>query len=324
MVAKDRNLLVTGNTISTNGINNLVGQLSYGIYGGALYSAVVANNLVVNETYNDIMAIGRTNNVVTVQTASAVNYQVGWQVQVNGTPSAGFDGTFPVTQFIDGRTFTYSQTGPDLPVQHYQAGLAGLGQTLSVGGGFDQNIGIGSQDCNNSEIRSNTVRYNDYGNVTFVQFLPGQPYFNCLVVSDQNTMGVPSTLFSSANRDFYPISQTGTSTVTPLKPTAGGLVATVPSIENVGLACTTPAAPGATCTVTVVHNFGGDLGYLDMSNTTNRTTCTLDDTPTPQTGFPVILKTTQTSANQATVTIGTLTGIASGGGSLTCWTNFRY
>lgn len=320
--AKDSNLLVSNNILSTNGIVG-ASQLSMGIYGAALYGVNLSNNMVVNEAYGDIVTIGRTANVVTVETASAVNYQPGYMVQLFGTPDAAFDGTFEVASFIDGRTFTFAQTGPDIPVRHFEAGLASLGQTFSSSAGFNQNQGISVQDCNDSEIRSNTVRLNDFANMTFTEF-PGRPYFHCLFTSDMNTMGMRSTANSTGTRDLWTLAIGADNSIQMLVPKPGGFEADVPSIQTRDTACTTAASAGAICQVTVSHGFGGDLGYLDSSNTTNITTCTLDETPTPQTGNPIIVKVAQINSGQAVVTIGTFDGQAAGGGPLTCVTNFRF
>lgn len=320
--SKDRHLVLSNNVVSTNGIIGAT-QPSMGIFGASLFGVTLSNNMVVNEAYGSIVAIGRTGNVVTVETATAVNYQAGYTVQLLGTPDAAFDGTFQVSSFIDGSTFTFAQTGPDVPVRHFEAGLASLGQTFSSAGGFDQNQGMAIQDCNESEIRSNTVRLSDFANVSFTQ-LPGRPYFHCLFLSDMNTMGMPSTLNATGNRDLWTLAIEPDNSLQLLVPKPGGFEANVPSIQTHDTACTTAATAGATCQSTITHNFGGDLGYLDSSNTTNRTTCTLDETPTPQTGNPIILKVTQINASQATVTIATLDGQAAGGGPLSCWTNFRF
>jgi hypothetical protein len=86
-------------------------------------------------------------------------------------------------------------------------------------------------------------------------------------------------------------------------------------VQTTSTACTTAASAQATCQTSVTDNFG---------SMNRRTSCSLDDTPMPQTGLPVILRVAVVDANSFTVTIGSWNAQASGGGTLTCWTNTRF
>jgi hypothetical protein len=86
-------------------------------------------------------------------------------------------------------------------------------------------------------------------------------------------------------------------------------------IQSTVTACTTPAAPGATCTVQVTNNFGA---------ANQETFCNFRDMPSVNIGFPVVLKVANLDLNNVTVTIGTYNGLPAGGGTLVCSTNVAH
>jgi hypothetical protein len=288
---QDRNRLVTGNIIASNGINgNSTGSGGgFGIYG-SFRNTTIANNLIIDEATVSIVIIERSANVVTVATGSGHSFNVGNSVQISGTGGI-IDGTFIVTAVADGSHFSFAQSGPNIS-------MFAQGTAYSADVGFTQVFGI-HFDANgafNTQILDNTIKFNHNFSVIFPFGGNFEPFLNVLFASNSNTIG-------GNDIDLYP----------GLVPSVGGLVLQLPDIQVTGTTCTTAAAPGATCTTTISNG-------SPIPNQSH--VCSLNEGPVAQTGNPIILKTT--GQDTFTVTIGTFDGQAAGGGTLTCWTNVKY
>jgi hypothetical protein len=96
---------------------------------------------------------------------------------------------------------------------------------------------------------------------------------------------------------------------------APGVIAATDDVQVTGTACTTAAAPGATCTETLTNNFG---------SANQETFCRFRNTPAANVGIPIVLSVNTVDTNSFTVTIGTYNGQAAGGGTLVCNTNFAF
>jgi hypothetical protein len=122
--------------------------------------------------------------------------------------------------------------------------------------------------------------------------------------------GTTAVAFSGAN-----LPNNASDLYVGITPSLSGVTIRTPDVQTVTTACMTAVSAGATCTLIVTHSFG---------QTPNQFSCFLSDTPTTQTGKPIIVKYADLNANQTQVTIGTLDGNAAGGGTLRCRVNYAY
>jgi hypothetical protein len=69
----------------------------------------------VSAGYQTITTVARTSNVVTITTAAAHGFTTGDDVTITASPTTGVNGTFQITGTPTTTTFTYAQTGTDIP-----------------------------------------------------------------------------------------------------------------------------------------------------------------------------------------------------------------